>query len=148
MCWVIKKLSFQKQTNKIQVSLSSASSSRSDLTWSSAQCGFWRWLPLNQWLRKTLAQCFHHREPASAETGPPCLLVAAISAPQLLRTVSWVVGLFIQNLCCSCIITYWLVDACKLGAFCCLCMLNSDQCFYERIEQKISFKTFGMWFWF
>lgn len=42
---------------------------------------------------------------------------------------------------------YWLLDACKLGAFCCHCILNGDQCFYKRIEQEKSFKKFGMWFW-
>lgn len=57
---------------------------------------------------------------------------------------------FVWNSCCPCIMIYWLVDACKLGAFCCHCMLNGDQCFYKRIEQqqKKSFKKFGMWFWF
>lgn len=43
---------------------------------------------------------------------------------------------FVWNSCCPCIMIYWLVDACKLGAFCCHCMLNGDQCFYKRIEQQ------------
>lgn len=67
MFWTIKVLSFQKQTNKIRVSLSSPkgivfSSSCSDLTRFLAQCDFWRWSPLNEWLLRTLVGCFHHRE--------------------------------------------------------------------------------------
>lgn len=68
---------------------------------------------------------------------------------KLMVNAAWTtLVLFVWNSCCPYFTTYWLVHACKLGEFCCCCMLNGDQCFYKRIEQKISFNKFGMWFWF